>query len=447
MVNSEIISRIIESNLLASSPSRLAADLCYAGRMTINRLRTGNAGDEATHEFCNRLNDLTGLTNDDLIWLGRMLENTDDFKAQMISEFGELSESVKYDILFAFISDDYSIFSPDYRELKLNRWLLMKGHEKDFFFFLLSLFLFADHTKSFYHNHLSTKDRYELILDPLRNHLKQRYPKHFIGNALSSGIMATPMAKLAFPCFLTCLRLGGIILKGYVSGYSEASMHDSMIKIDGLPDRTFWKEGDNQNEVTFLKFVPVNEKGNGIYEYFTFNFKTGKTENPAQLYFYGNKDLGWFLKKERKLVFGSYHLDDEVKLRIILFTDRDKKSEFTWKRLLPENSESVREIDRLFTESYLNNVRYESLGMELSSSVIISEVAVTKTKVILMTPEGSKFSISRNSYPFLKSVTPDTSPLVYRDLDDNRIYVEWEKFGSRIPLDDFSTTFKNRNST
>ena len=112
------------------------------------------------------------------------------------------------------------------------------------------------------------------------------------------------MAKLAFPCFLTCLRLGGVILKGFASGYSEASLHDSWIKIDGLPYRTFWNEGEKPNEVTFLKFGLVNDKRNGIYEYFKFNFKTGKTENPAQLYFYG-EDVGLFLKKERKLVFGN----------------------------------------------------------------------------------------------------------------------------------------------
>lgn len=439
-----MISKIIISNLFAASPSKLAADLGYAGRMTINRLRNGTAGEEAITEFCKRLNHLTGLSNEDLIWLGRMLENTDDFTTQMKSEFGELSGSIKYDILFAFISEDYSIFSPDYRDLKLNRWLLIKGHEKEFFFFMLSLFLFADQTKSFYAKHLPTKDRYKLILDPLLRALKDRYPRHSIGNALSSSILETPMAKLAFPCFLTCLRLGGVVLKSYASGYSEVSMHDAMIKIDGLPDRTFWNEGEKQNEVTFLKFVPVNDKGNGIYEYFTFNFKTGKTENPAQLYFYGNQDLGLFLKKERKLVFGNYCLDDETKLKIILYADRDKKSEFIWQRLRPENSERVREIDRLFTESYINNVKYESLGMEVSCGVIISEVAVTKTKLILMTPEGNKYFISRNSYPFLTSVTPDMIPLTYRDLDDNRLYIEWEQLGCRIPLHEFSGNIKNK---
>ena len=135
MVNSEIISKIIESNLLAASPSRLAAELGYAGRMTVNRLRTGTAREEATEEFCCRLNDLTGLSNDDLVWVGRLLNCTHEFTNQMSSEFGELTESSKCDILFAFISDDYSLFSPGYKDLKLNRWLLMKGHEKELFLF------------------------------------------------------------------------------------------------------------------------------------------------------------------------------------------------------------------------------------------------------------------------------------------------------------------------
>lgn len=444
MVNNEIIGKIIESNLLAASPSRLATALGYAGRMTINRLRSGTAGEEATIEFCNRLNHLTGLSNDDLTWLGRLLECTKVFSKQMSSEFGDLSESVKYNILSAFISDDYSIFSTGYRDLKLNRWLLMKGHEKELFYFMLSLFLLSDHTKAFYNKRLSIMNRYKLILNPLRSTLKERYPKHSIANSLSAQILETPMAKLAFPCFLTCVRLGGIILKGYDSGYSEVSMHDSMIKINGLPERTFWNEGENKNEIIFLKFVPVNEKGNGIYECFQFNFKTGKTENPAQLYFYGDMDLGLFLKKERKLVFGNYNLDDETRFRFILYTDRDNKSEFVWKRLMPENSEGIREIDRLFTDSYINNVKYESLGMELSCGVIISEVAVTKTKVLLLTPEGNKFSISRNSFPFLKTVTPDMIPLAYRDLDEKRLYIEWEQLGCRIPLDEFSQIIKSK---
>ena len=111
---------------------------------------------------------------------------------------------------------------------------------------------------------------------------------------------------------------------------------------------------------------------------------------------------------------------------------------------MPENSERIREIDRLFTDSYINNVKYESLGMEFSCGVVISEVAVTKTKVILLTPEGNKFSISRSNYPFLKSVTPDMLPLAYRDMDDNKIYIEWEQLGCRIPLEEFSPNIKDK---
>lgn len=444
MVNSEIISIIIESNLLAASPSRLAAQLGYAGRMTINRLRTGTAREEATEEFCCRLNDLTGLTNDDLFWIGKLLACTDDFNIQMTSEFKELSESMKYDILFAFIADDYSIFSPGYKELKLNRWLLMKGHEKDFFYLMLSLFLLSDKTKSFYNKNLDTHNRYEQILDPLRDYLKETFPTHFIGENLSSHILESPMAKLAYPSFLTAVRLGGAIMQGYVSNYSEASMHDSMIKIDGLPDRTFWDEGGNKNEVTFLKFMPVNDKGNGIYEYITFNFKTGKTENPAQLYFYGAEDLGLFLKKERKLLFGNYCFDEETKLRITLCADPDKESKFIWKRLMPENSERVREIDRLFTENYINNVKYTSLGMEMSCGIIINEVIVTKTKIMLLAPNDDKYVILRNTYPFLKDVTTDMVPLVYRDRRDNKIYVEWEELGCRVGIDIFTKTSKSK---
>ena len=256
MVSSETISKIIDSNLLAASPSKLAAELGYAGRSTINRLRSGNAGGEDKAEFCNRLNDVTGLSYDDLIWLGRLLDSTKEFSNQMVAEFGKLSESVKHDILCAFISDDYSIFSPDYKDLKLNRWLLMKGHEKEFFFFMLSLFLLSDHYKVFYSKHLPFIDRYKLILNPLRLALKERYPKHSIGNASSASILESPMATLAYPCFLTCVRLGGAVLKGYTSVYSEASMHDSMIKIDGLPERSFWhclKEQDLKYK-TFYSF-------------------------------------------------------------------------------------------------------------------------------------------------------------------------------------------------
>ena len=143
-------------------------------------------------------------------------------------------------------------------------------------------------------------------------------------------------------------------------------------------------------------------------------------------------------------MFGNYCLEDETKLRIILYTDRDKKSEFVWKRLMPENSERVREIDQLFTDSYINNVRYKSLGIELASDIIISEVAVTKTKVILITPKCDKFSIHRNSYTFLKSVTPDMIPLAYRDVDNNKLYVEWEQLGCRIALEEFSQNIQNK---
>lgn len=437
MMNCMEIGKIIGRSLLAASPAQLASAMGYAGRTTINRLRSGTAGKEATQEFLRRLRELTGLSEAELADVARMLECADDFNVQMKAEFGVLSDAVRNDIVSSFLTDSYDLFSSDYRELRLNRWLLMKGHDKDAFFFMLSYFLLAGKEKTFYDRRLTTSERYGAVLDQLRRFLSEKFPLNAIGNTLSAEIPDTPMARMAYPCLLTCIRLGGIILKGYVSGYSEASMHDIMTKIEGIPDRTFWDEGENTNEVTFLKFVPVNDKGNGIYECFTFNFKTGITRNPAQLYFYGDKGLGLFLKRERHLDYGSLATDWKT-LRITLYRDREHSSEFIWHRLLPGQSERLREIDRLFTDSFLNNIRYESLGMDMSCGVAICDVAVTKSKVTLLTPDGDRYSISRHNRPFLREVTPDMTTLVYRDMSDNRLYVEWEQLGSRIPLAEFS---------
>lgn len=443
MVNRDTISKIIESNLLAPSASKLAADLGYAGRTTINRLRTETAGDEATDEFCKRIMDVVGLHEDDIETVGRMIDLTDELTSQMQKEYGELSDSIKFNIACSFLDDNYSLFSPSYRDLELNKWLLLKGHEKEMFFYVLAFFLLRDESKSFYRGNRYAEERYRQILEPLQKLLEERYPKHSIGNGISTGLLETPLSRLAYPCFLTAIRLGGILLQGYVSNYSDANNHELIIKIPGLSDRSFWDEGEDRNIVTFLKYIPVNDKGNGLYEHFQYNIQTGKTENFAHLYFYGEKNMGLFLKKDRSVFFGHYSFDGN-NLHLVLKPRRDKTFEYSWKRLTPETSQRVSEIDRLFTESYINNVKYESLGMDVSCGIIISEVAITKTKVILMTHEGNKFSISRNSYPFLTSATPDMIPLAYRDMDNNKIYIEWEQLGCRIPLEEFSPTIKNQ---
>ena len=317
MINSETISKIIESNLLAVSPSKLAAELGYTGRTTINRLRTGTAGDEATREFCKRLIDVVGLHEDDIITVGRMIDLTDELTYQMQKDCGELSDSKKFNILCSFIDNDYSIFSASYRELELNKWLLLKGHEKDMFFYMLALFFLRDKVDIFYNKSVNAEERYRLVLESLQRKLEEKYPKHSIGNGISIGLLETPLARLAYPCFLTAIRLGGILLQGYVSNYSDANNHELIIKIPGLPDRSFWDEGDNRNEVTFLKYVTVNDKGNGLYEYFKYNIQTGKTENECHLYFYGEKNMGFYLKKERGLMFGHYSYDGStLKLKL-----------------------------------------------------------------------------------------------------------------------------------
>ena len=436
-MKSEIISKIINSNLLAASPSMLAADLGYAGRSTINRLRTGTAGEEATQEFSKRIVDVIGLHKDDIETVGRLIDLTDEFYDEMKKEKGEAVDSLKYEIVFSFIEDDYSMFSETYRQLWLNKWLLLKGHEKEMFFYMLALYLLGDKTKSFYKKTLKAEERYRNVLEPLQKILEERYSRHTIGNSISVGLLETPLARLAYPCFLTSVRLAGVLLKGYVSDYSDAANHELIIKIPGLPDRSFWDEGENRNEVTFLKYVPVNDKGNGLYEYFKYNIQTGKTENECQLYFYGEKNMGLFLKKERGLVFGHYSFHGNS-LKIELKANRQTQATFVWKRLTPESSQKVREIDKLFTESYLNNIIYESLGIEMSCGVVVNEVLVTKTKIVLMTLQGDKYSISRNSYPWLKEVTPDIIPMAYRDRSDNKIYMEWKELGGRIALDDFN---------
>lgn len=436
MVDSGIISKIIELNLLAASPSKLAANLRYAGRTTINRLRAETTGEEATQEFCHRLNDLTGLSEKDLIAISRVINLAEELNEQMVLEFENLTDERKIEIVISFISDNYSEFSDSFRELKLNKWLLLKGHEKELFFFMLSMFMFSGQDKKFYDKKDDSIGKYDRFLSLLQNTLRIRFPKNTIGNALSENVLNTPMAKLAYLSLLTAIRLGGIIMKGYCSTYSEAAEHDLLISIAGLPSRTFWDEGEAKNELTFLKYIPVNDKGNGLYEYFTMNIKSGKAHNPAQLYFYSESDFGIYLKKENKLVFGNYEYRDG-RLRLALHTDRGQRVNYSWKLLSTETSATVRKIDKLFTDSYLNNLRYESLGMELSCEVLIIDVILTKTKLVLATSDESKYFISRNAFPFLKDVTPDMMPIIYRDKDSKKIYVEWEELGCRVSLDNF----------
>ncbi len=436
-----IISEIIERNLLAPSPSQLASKLGYSGRTTINRLRAQTTGEEAIREFCQRLSNVAGISYDDLLLLGRLMQLCDDFTKQMKREFGELSDSLKFNLLIAFISDDYSIFSESYQEMELNRWILVKGYEKEMFFFMLSLFLLTDKTKSFYDKRCQTGENYKKLLTPICKQLKEMFPSNSVANSLSSGIFNTPMASLSYPCFLTAVRMGGVILKGYISGYEEAAFFKAMMKVSGLPNRTFWDEGENRNQLTFLRYVAVNKMGNGLYEYFQHNILTGRTDNPAQLYFYNEKDLGFFLKRERVLFYGNYIFDGKT-LKIKLLKDREHTEEFKWQLLTSGSSERVRQLDRLFTDSYINNVKYESLGMERFCGITISEVIITKNRIILNTLEGDKFTINRDSYPYLREVTPDKLPLAYMDKEDNRIYIEWEQLGSRIALDEFSKTPK-----
>lgn len=439
MTNSDTIRKIINSNLLAASASKLAADLGYAGRTTINRLRTETAGEEAIQEFCRRVNDMAGLHENDIETVGRLVELSEELTFQMQKECDELSDSTKFKIVCSFIDDDYSLFSQSYRELELNKWLLLKGHEKEMFFYVLALFLLRDKSDSFYQGDLEARERYKCLLEPVQKLLLEKYPKHSIGNGISSGLFETPLACLAYPCFLTAIRLGGVLLKGYVSDYSDAANHELIIKIPGLPDRSFWDEGEDRNIVTFLKYLPVNEKGNGLYEHFQYNIQTGKTMNECQLYFYGERNMGLFLKKERSLFFGNYSFDGQ-NLHFNLKPSRDKNFEYTWKLVTPEKSQKIREINRLFTEAYLNNVIYESLGLEVSCGIVVNEVIVTKSRIILKLFGGDKYSISRTAYPWLKEATPDMVPMAYRDKSDNRIYIEWQQIGGRIAFEEFTKT-------
>ena len=274
-------------------------------------------------------------------------------------------------------------------------------------------------------------------MEPLQALLKERYPRHTIGNVLSAGLLTSPLALLAYPCFLTLGRLGGILLKGYVSEYSDANNHELIIKIPGLPDRSFWDEGEYRNEVTFLKYEPVNNKGNGYYECYKYNIQTGKAENVAHIYIYGEKDMGIFPKNGGRLMFGHYLFEGD-RLKFSLMLQRDKTAEFTWHRLNPEASQRIREIDRIFTESYLEYINSEALGIELSCGVVVREVIVAKSKIVLIMLDGEKYSISRDFFSWLRSATPDMLPFAFRDKSDKKIYIEWKELGGRIALENFT---------
>lgn len=432
----ETIRKIIDWNLFAPTASRLSDVLGYEGRSSIGRIRKGLAGSKAIMEFCGRMESVFGIDEAELLLLGNLIEEVETLSANLKKEIFLLNFETRFKVICCFIDEEYTSFTKTFKEEYLNHLMSIKSEDKDLFFFMLSLFLFKGEIGHFYKRELSFQFQLEEFLDPLRLKLKERYPLHFIGLEACGHLYESPLARFGFPILATALRIAGIMIMGFCSNFSEMAVHDQKTSIPGLPNRSFWKEVGNSDKIIFLKYDLVNNSGNGQYEYYVYNLKKGETINPAQIYIWKAGGLSIFLKESRFLMSGNFEFDGS-KLMISLDSDNDEEENISWELLNENLTEVLKELNLKFTDVYLKNITYKTLGLDTTCGVFIRDVMISKKKLILITSSDEKYMIDRDKYPFLKEATPDMEVLAYRDSKDSKIYLEWIELGCRIDLDMF----------
>lgn len=107
-------------------------------------------------------------------------------------------------------------------------------------------------------------------------------------------------------------------------------------------------------------------------------------------------------------------------------------------RLLPENSQSLRQLDASITDERLTEVIRQANGIDLVARLKVVDVTISRTTLTLHTADGSRFGIDRHARSFLATVGPDMEVMVYRDTDDGLFYAEWPTLGERVGLSEFA---------
>lgn len=460
----EILQCLIENRIFASSPSALAQELGYKGKMTLYRLIKEEVAEKTVNDVWERLKAVFYLEDEDLFRIANICYVAKEFYDWIVPEMNVRHPQWVENVIVSLVEDQYDYNSEAFRKEVVPVLADMKREEPNIFWGMVVLFYIRAKKIEPY-----VKDASAIrcnVLRELDEILFSLHPANVQAHQAAQNLMLTPHSSF----HLWRLLFDGILLFRY---YTEVDFIQKAVKsciLFNWPCRSYWitpgtnyhagadvwllvennfyaatsgfyialhlKVGQNIEEfnainVCLLQFLDKDEhSGHSILV--TTQMVDQTKDICCYLYEYdaGRQELHFSVVQE----WGNRHGLPDM-LQYIDLLSPEGKEEKVWSRILDkfDKAGKGKEVYSQAMERFLGIT-------DLSGQYSLEDVIISRSFLSLVLKKDNKsytYQLPVSQYNFLSEINASCKVMITRHESDGEIYVEWPSLGYAVKLSEF----------
>lgn len=463
----EVIQCLMENKIFAPSPSALAKELGYKGKMTLYRFVEGAVKPYTVDEVWEKLKAVNALEDEDLYKLGQVCRFAKEFYGVVLPEMNTDHPRWVENVVCSLVEGDFGYYSEEFRKDRAPRLMRIKEEDPDLFWGMVVLFYIKARKIDPYQKNFRKVQ--EDLLGSLDGLLFSLHPENGSAHQAVENLMAG-LGQLTRKGNVWHLLYDNILLFRY---YTEAGFLNTLVKgmpLLDLPAHSYWvvpgtpyREGE---DAWVLLECDFNTQMNGLY--LLFNLKAGKDIETFEvdltcLFQFWPAGMEYpvlqtmrMVGAQKELCFYLYEYDAENRtlrfseipewgnrhglpgaLRRIDFADPQGKEEKVWSRILDKFEKGVGRASCMKAAE-----TFFSLEV-LDDQYKIKEVTISRAFLSLLLEESGvdrEYRLPMEAYSFLSQLTPLQQVMITRHKQDGEVYVEWPMLGYAVRLAEFHLT-------
>lgn len=459
----EILQCLVAGRAFAPSPSALAKELGYRGKMAVYRLMNGGVKADTVDKIWTLVRTRFGLKDEGMYILARTFYGLDYFYDKLVGEMNRKHPEWVENLVMSLTADDYEWFSPKFKAETMPVLIDLKTDEPDVYWGIVALtYLRAKRTDVYAEGPAHALRR---VLKELDGLLLSMYPEKRDAHDAACSLMSLAAAENLFGVVNCC----AVLFRNYAeSGFKNEAM--KALQVFGFGKRSYWlKPGESYGdgrEVWLLVEQSYGRMTGGYYlalrllsgrdtltfmleDVFCMNFWAvdDDTDQPVLQVCRGTGDRcnwGFYLyeynEERHEFRFEANPDTGDVfnlpeTLCMVNFEAPEGKDAKVWARVLKNWDESQ-------GADVFNQAKEMFSGIsDMTSSYLVTDVSVSKTMLTLSIEHGGRTSVYRlpvDRYGFIAEISPAQRLMIVKYAHSDGLHVAWPELGYSIPLAEFT---------
>lgn len=432
----ERLKLILSTQLLAPTLKELAEQLGYRGRMTLYRVKTGEASEAALKRLVAKLEDVMNMGEDAIIEMSNVVADTSHMIRLVRSGYDMRREDAAYEVVKALISRDYSMFPAEFKENELKEIHLLESEgDKDYYYTVLAYFYIVAGRKNFYVKGMSHAQRCERLMAEVGERLMELYPENGLGANFVHIYSTSNLLAMERQNLWLLVKSLAALFRFYgdpVGCHGEGNMRG----LPGVGERAYWREGERGVGRIFMTLKRHVRDGE-YFEAFEIDEEKLKAINTHAIKILSDSVFAIRQKETGNTELGAYEWDG-TRFEMFLQPPVENPSSArscVWRKKELTSSMRLRELNKRISDEVLESEILRSEGLEEIAGYGVKDVEVTREALTLHLDNGTRYRIGMSEAKFLRELTPHETVKIYRQVKDGRIFAYWTDLLHCIELD------------